>query len=220
MEIRDLGIISYGDALTLQEQLAAEVHAERRGETFLLLEHHPVYTIGRGGDAGNILDPSVAAVRINRGGDVTYHGPGQLVGYPIIRLGRRGKDLRHYLRFLEEVLIRTVTNLGGEAFRVPGKTGVWSAGGKVASIGVGVRHWVSMHGFAINVNNDLSAFRSINPCGIPACPVASVAEVCGRPVTVAEVKSHVIAQFRNLLGGWLPEQQEIEQEVPLLAVSR
>jgi len=206
MQVQDLGLISYSEAFALQEQLVEEVHCAQGAERLLLLEHHPVYTIGRGGDAGNILDPGVVAVRINRGGDVTYHGPGQLVGYPIVQLGRRGKDLRHYLRYLEEVLIEAARDFGVTTYRVAGKTGVWSERGKLASIGVGVRHWVSMHGFAINVNNDVAAFERINPCGIASCQVASLQELCGRPVTVGEVKSKVAEKFLALLPEWLPEE--------------
>src|SRR5512144_428211 len=151
METLDLGMIDFHDAFALQERLAAEVAAEAAPETLLLLEHPPVYTIGSGGDEANILDPAIEAVRINRGGDVTWHGPGQLVGYPIVNLGRRSRDLHRYLRFLEELLIAVAGDFRVEAWRIPGKTGIWTEEGKLASIGVGVRRWVTMHGFAFNV---------------------------------------------------------------------
>lgn len=204
MRIEDLGTISFQDAYLLQEQLVADVYGQAGDERLLLQEHTPVYTIGRGGDAHNILDKSIEAVRINRGGDITYHGPGQLVGYPIIKLGERGKDLRHYLRFLEEMLILVAKDFGINAYRVPGLTGVWTDRGKLASIGVGVRRWVTMHGFALNVNNDLTAFSRINPCGITDCPVTSLAKESICSVAIEEVKSRIAAYFESLLDEWLP----------------
>jgi lipoyl(octanoyl) transferase len=204
MLIEDLGTISFQDAYARQEQLVADVYGNDGEEKLLLLEHFPVYTIGRGGDAQNILDKSIEAVRINRGGDITYHGPGQLVGYPIIKLGERGKDLRLYLRFLEELLIHVAEDFGVNSYRVPGRTGVWTDRGKLASIGVGVRHWVTMHGFALNVNNDLAAFGRINPCGITACPVTSLEKECRRTVAMEEVKPRIVAHFKPLLDEWLP----------------
>lgn len=209
MLVKRLGIIEYSAAFALQEQLAEDVRRGYSPETVLLLEHNPVYTIGRSGCDENILDHSISAVRISRGGDVTYHEPGQLVGYPIIDLKKRGGDLRHYLRFLEEVLISAVADYGVDAFRVPGKTGVWTGSGKLAAIGVGVRRWVTMHGFAMNVNNELSGFTHINPCGIATCPIASLGKLCGKPVTMAEVTSKVAERFECLLPEWLPEHKAL-----------
>ena len=203
--MKDLGIMKYSTAFTLQEQIAEEVYRGYTQEAVLLLEHDPVYTIGRGGHTTNILDQSIESIRISRGGDVTYHGPGQLVGYPILNLRGRGSDLRHYLRFLEEVLISVVAGFGVKAFREPGKTGVWTSQGKLAAIGVGVRHWITMHGFALNVNNDLSAFTRINPCGMANCPIASLEKLCGRTIAICEVKSQLVGCFEQLLNVWLPE---------------
>jgi lipoyl(octanoyl) transferase len=206
--IKDLGLIEFHEAYLLQERLVAGVAAGSEEETLLLLEHPPVYTIGSGGSGRNILDPSVAAVRINRGGDITYHGPGQLVGYPIINLARRGRDLHRYLRFLEELLIGIVAEFGVAGRRIAGKTGVWSCSppvpAKLASIGVGVRRWVTMHGFALNVTNDLSRFSAINPCGIVACPVTSLLVEYGGAVPVHEIKERVALSFEMLLDGLLP----------------
>lgn len=204
MLVHDLGTVAYDEAHTLQERYAAGVFRGGEPERLLLLEHVPVYTIGRNGCEGNVLDRSVRVIRISRGGDVTFHGPGQLVGYPIINLKKRGGDLRHYLRFLEEVLIRVVAEYGVDAFRVEGKTGVWTSQGKLAAIGVGVRHWVTMHGFAMNVNNDLSSFQRINPCGIAACPIASLEKLCGTRIDMTEVKARVAVRFECLLSQWLP----------------
>ena len=204
MLIEDLGTVGYNVAYALQEELVASVFRRESQEQLLLVEHPPVYTIGRGGDDANVLDPSIEVVRISRGGDITFHGPGQLVGYPILRLGRRGKDLRHYLRFLEEVLIRIAADFGVASYRVPGRTGVWTDRGKLASIGVAVRRWVTMHGFALNVNTDLSYFDRIHPCGIRGCPMSSLSDLCGRHVSMEEVKARVMVHFEELLNTWLP----------------
>jgi lipoyl(octanoyl) transferase len=204
MQVRELGTIGYREAFTLQEQLAADARDDLLGETLLLLDHPLVYTMGRSGCEGNVLDPSIEVVRINRGGDVTCHGPGQLVGYPIINLGQRGKDLRRHLRFLEELVIRTVADFGVTAYRVEGRTGAWTDSGKLASIGVGVRHWVTMHGFALNVSNDLAAFRGIHPCGIAQCPIASMESIREGEVSLREVSSRIAARFEQLLNEWQP----------------
>jgi len=204
MVVRELGTIGYCEALGLQEELAAAVRDDRQPETLLLLEHPLVYTMGRSGSDSNILDSSIPVIRTNRGGDVTCHSPGQLVGYPIINLGRRGKDLRRHLRFLEELIIMTAADLGVESYRVEGKTGVWTDTGKLASIGVGVRHWVTMHGFALNVSNDLVVFNRINPCGISSCPIASLEMLAGRRIQVAEVAGLMAERFEPLLEKWEP----------------
>ena len=203
MQTLDLGLINFQDAFALQERLAAGVAAGTEPETLLLLEHPPVYTIGSGGSEANILDPGVTALRINRGGDVTWHGPGQLVGYPIVNLGRRRRDLHRYLRFIEELLIAVAADFRVEAWRIPGRTGVWTEQGKLASIGVGVCRWVTMHGFAFNVAPDLAPFARINPCGMEGCPVTSLAgEGSGIPLT--EVKARVAARFAGLLEERVP----------------
>lgn len=204
MLVEELGTVGYGEAFALQKDIAAQVRANFDRETLLLLEHPLVYTIGRSGSDGNILDPSVKVIHINRGGDITCHAPGQLVGYPIINLGLRGKDLRRYLRFLEELLILTVADFGVPAYRVVARTGVWTDSGKLASIGVGVRHWVTMHGFALNVNNDLAAFSRINPCGISSCPITSMEALHGCQVPLQEVARRVAERFAGMLELWLP----------------
>lgn len=204
MNIFDLGRIAYDECADLQGRLAAEVAAGRAEEALLLLEHPPVYTVGRSGTAASILDPAVRTVAVNRGGDVTWHGPGQLVGYPVVDLGRRGRDLHRYLRFLEEVLIAVAADYGAAAWRVPGRTGVWTTRGKLASIGVGVRRWVTMHGFALNVTNDLAPFTRISPCGIVDCPVTTLERLCGRPVGLDDVKRSVAGIFEHLVDDWLP----------------
>lgn len=204
MKINDLGLIGFSDAFALQERLVAEVYSDTSPETLLLLEHPPVYTLGRSGSLQNVLDPAIETVHINRGGDITYHAPGQLVGYPILNLGQRRRDLRHYLRFLEEVLIQVAADFGVESYRVDGETGVWTEQGKLASIGAGARRWVTMHGFALNVSLDLTGFQRINPCGIVGCTMTSLQEILGRPVTMAEVKERTAVHFERLLDQWLP----------------
>ena len=203
MVVRDAGLIEYREALTLQESLVLEGQ-QGGAETLLLLEHHPVYTIGAAGDEGNVLDPSIAAHRVNRGGDVTYHGPGQLVGYPILDLGRRGRDLHRYLRFLECFLIDLCGGLGVQGGTIPGKTGVWTSRGKIAAIGVGVRRWVSMHGFSINAAADVSPFDNINPCGMPECRITSLTLERRQEITVKELKALAGERFETLLESHLP----------------
>jgi lipoyl(octanoyl) transferase len=205
MIYKDLGTIAYQDAFQLQEQAVTDL-LDGGDETLFLLEHHPVYTIGSGGKLANVLDPSLEAVRVNRGGDVTYHGPGQLVGYPIIDLSRRGRDLHRYLRFMEEFLIRLCHGWGVEAFAIPGRTGVWTSGGKIASIGVGVRRWISMHGFCLNVAPDVSAFERINPCGMAGCRITSLSLELGKELPMAQVRDPVPESFHNLLEQHLPHR--------------
>jgi lipoyl(octanoyl) transferase len=204
MDVKDLGLMAFAEAFALQEKLVAAVLAGTSAETLLLLEHPPVYTLGRSGHLENILDPSIETVHINRGGDITYHAPGQLVGYPIISLGQRRRDLRHYLRFLEEVLIQIASDFGVESYRVDGETGVWTEQGKLASIGAGARRWVTMHGFALNVSLDLAGFQRIIPCGIVGCTMTSLQEILGHPVSMADVKQSTLAHFERLLDQWLP----------------
>ena len=199
----DAGLIGYAEALRMQERFVLEV---QRGaeETLLLLEHPPVYTIGAGGDSANLLDPGIEAFRVNRGGDVTYHGPGQLVCYPILDLSRRGRDLHRYLRFLELFLLQLCASLDVEGFTVPGRTGVWTERGKIAAIGVGVRRWVSMHGFSLNVSPDISPFERINPCGMPQCRITSLNLERKAGLAVADLKELVRDRFEDLLDLHLP----------------
>lgn len=204
MQVVHCGRMDYAAALETQERLAAAVAAGTAPETLLLLEHPAVYTIGRGGDAAHLLDPLTDLRRVNRGGDITWHGPGQLVGYPIVLLGRRGRDLHQWLRLLEELLIRTLAEFAVPAERRPGLTGVWCERGKIGFIGVGVRRWVSLHGFSLNVCPDLAAFNSIVPCGLPSCPVTSMAAAIS-PAPAPEAVAGVLGRlFPALLDERLP----------------
>ena len=203
MVVRDLGVIGYSEALEMQQQLVTQLR-DGGPETLLLLEHVPVYTVGAGGSLANVLDPAVNALRVNRGGDVTYHGPGQLVGYPILDLAGRGRDLHHYLRFLEGFLVQLCGSLGVTGFPVPGRTGVWTERGKLAAIGVGVRRWVSMHGFCLNVAADTSPFDRINPCGMAQCRITSLSRELGGEFSLERVKEMVRARFAAALDEQMP----------------
>jgi lipoyl(octanoyl) transferase len=201
LHTRWLGRVPYEEALAQQEELVREKIADpARADELWLLEHEPVYTIGRTPDQSSLRDPAALPhplVRINRGGQATYHGPGQLVGYPIVDLRKRGQDLHVYLRGLEEALIEALAELGVAAERREGLTGVWVGVRKIASIGVGVRRWVAMHGFALNVTGDLAPFEQITPCGIVGVEMTSVARETGRAWAVegvGEVVAPLVAE--------------------------
>src|SRR6184192_475048 len=191
LRVRWLGRVEFADALLLQEELLAQKREDRSLEDeLLLLEHEPVYTIGRTPDQSSLLGSAHLPhplYAINRGGQATYHGPGQLMGYPIIDLRRCGQDLHKYLRWLERLLIGTLTEYDVAAIRRESLTGVWVDDRKIASIGVGVRHWITMHGFALNVCGDLSPFNRIVPCGINNVAMTSMEKETGRTFSVARV---------------------------------
>lgn len=208
LEVRYLGQVPYGSALELQREL---VRSRRKGEIpdqLLLLEHPHVITLGTAATSDHVLIGEeerrllgIELFEIGRGGDVTYHGPGQLVGYPILDLKPDRCDLHRYVRDLEEVLIRLISGYGIEASRKPGMTGVWVGDEKVAAIGVRVSSgWITSHGFALNVNTDLSYFDAIVPCGIRTHGVTSLARHCSEPVTTAEVAGRVVASFEEVFG--------------------
>ena len=183
------GRLPYDAALAKQLELVEQRRSGEIQDTVLLLEHDPVYTIGRTRDQSSLRDAERLphpVVEISRGGQATYHGPGQLVGYLILDLSAYGRDLHVYLRALEDVLIKTCADLELATGRREGLTGVWCGNRKLASIGVGVRHWISLHGFAINVCGDLSPFDSITPCGISDVEMSSVSDELGRAVAVDE----------------------------------
>jgi lipoyl(octanoyl) transferase len=195
MKTRWLGRMAFADALALQEKLVAERRTnDSLGDELLLLEHDPVYTIGRTPDQTSLRGAAhlpYPVFPINRGGQATYHGPGQLMGYPIIDLRNCGQDLHRYLRWLEELLIETLRETGVPATTRAGLTGVWLEDRKIASIGVGVRHWVTMHGFALNVCGDLSPFNQIVPCGIANVAMTSIEKETGAPHSVVEIAARV-----------------------------
>ena len=190
MIVRWLGRVPYEEAFALQTKiLEQKIAAPDAPDELLLLEHDPVYTMGRTPDLASLRDETQLphpVVRINRGGQATYHGPGQLVGYPILDLRRRGQDLHRYLRAMEEALIALCGDFEVVAQRRDALTGVWVGERKIASIGVGVRRWVSMHGFALNVCGDLTPFTHITPCGIAGVEMTSLERERGRPVSVED----------------------------------
>ena len=198
LDIRWLGRIKFEDALALQDTLVAERGTTPLPGVLLLLEHEPVYTIGRTPDQSSLRDAAQLphpVVQINRGGQATYHGPGQLVGYPILDLKERGQDLHVYLRELEAVIIDTLAEFGIDACRREGLTGVWVGNRKIASIGVGVRRWISMHGFALNVCGDLTPFSQITPCGITGVEMTNIERETGQVMGVEAVANRVAEVF-------------------------
>jgi lipoyl(octanoyl) transferase len=203
--------MGYADALALQERLHAARWQQRIADTLLLLEHDPVITLGRGGKRENVLQSEAALAaqgvelfETGRGGDVTYHGPGQLVGYPIIDLNPDRRDVRRYVAGLEEVMIRIAAGYGLRAQRVAGLNGAWVDDRKIGAVGVRISRWVTMHGFAFNAGTRLSAFDLIVPCGIPDKRVTSLEHELGRTVPMAEVEDAAIAAFAAVFGA-LPE---------------
>ncbi len=204
IELRELGLVRYREGIALQAELVRRRRADQVSDQLLLLEHPHVITMGTAGTEDHILLPEDARARLGvevvpaagRGGDVTYHGPGQLVGYPILDLKPDRTDVHRYLRDLEEVLLRTVRSLGVEAHRAPGRTGVWTERGKVAAIGIRVSSgWITSHGFALNVRPDLSFFGAIIPCGITDAQVTSLEELLGDAPPMEEVIDRVGRSF-------------------------
>ncbi len=205
LEVRRLGRVGYAEALEMQRVLEAEVIAERNNDFLLLLEHPHTFTIGRRAKENGVLATAellknlgVDVFETNRGGKVTYHGLGQIVGYPIISLSPDREDVHKYVRDLEEVIIRTLSDLDIVAFRIEGLTGVHTPEGKVAAIGVHIKRWVTTHGFALNVNTDLSYYNWIIAC--EGEPVASMDKLLGREIDVAEVEKRLIANFNDVFG--------------------
>jgi lipoate-protein ligase B len=200
-----LGIVDYVLAHDLQKKILLERIDDKCPDHLILLQHNPVITIGRSGDNKNILASKtllesfgITVHEIERGGDVTYHGPGQLTGYPIIDLRSYQKDVHWYLRQLEEVIIRFLSDYNIAGKRVSGYTGVWVGDEKIAAIGVAVKRWVTYHGFALNVNPDLSHFKLINPCGITDKEVTSIVKILGHDVSMEEVEDKVVSAFAEV----------------------
>jgi lipoate-protein ligase B len=200
-----LGRVGYLEAYKLQTDLLNRRVNGAIGDTLLLLEHPPTITIGKSGKAENILvsrtelrERGISLFFIDRGGDVTYHGPGQLVGYPIIDLKSRGKDLHQYVHDLEEVIIRALSDFGIAGTRDDSHRGVWVGGREMAAIGLRVRKWVTIHGFALNVNTDLEPFSLINPCGFRDREATSMAAVLAQEIEVPAVTEKILARFSEV----------------------
>lgn len=202
-DILDVGVMPYREAHAYQLEVLGERQRGERRDALILVEHPHVYTLGRTRTAeANVLAPGdVEVIPIERGGDVTYHGPGQLVAYPIIALGEGERDLHRFLRNLEQGMIDTLAAFGIAAGRSPGATGVWIGPRKIASIGIACRKWVTFHGLALNVNTDLSYFARINPCGFDAAVMTSMAAELGVPsVDLAAVKRRLPIDLGAALG--------------------
>ena len=207
LHVRSLGLVSYGEALVLQEHLVGNRRARTVPDVLLLLEHPPVITLGSGADPAHVLIEAeerrlrgIELFDARRGGDVTYHGPGQLVGYAILDLKPDRRDVHRYLRDLEQVLIDALASMGVASFRVAGKTGVWTGEGKIASIGVRVSSgWITSHGFALNVGADLSEFSTIVPCGLEGATVTSLERERGEMPRLV-VEGAVATAFAEIFG--------------------
>ena len=219
IELYDLGNASYKPTWELQQHvqqsIIAEKRAQQKGEfegdrkndALVFVEHPHVYTLGKSGAEENMLRSMAELlkldaefVKIDRGGDITYHGPGQIVGYPILDLDRHFTDIHKYLRYLEEVLIRVCSDYGFKAGRIEGLTGVWIGEEKIAAMGIRCSRWVTMHGFAFNVNTDLSYFQHIIPCGIQDKAVTSLKKLVGREMDLNEVKEKIVFHFQKVFG--------------------
>lgn len=205
--VYQLGLIEYGEAYELQKRLHRKRMNGEIPDTLLLLEHPPTLTIGRSGSMDNVLvskeklaDEGISLFFIERGGDVTFHGPGQLVGYPIMDLSSRGKDIQQYVRNIEEVLIRTLKDFSISASRDESHAGVWVGTEEIAAIGLSVRRWVTMHGFALNVNPNLEHFSYINPCGFPDRTATAMAQLLGHTPSMDEVTQSVINKCFEIFG--------------------
>jgi len=205
LEVRRLGRVGYSPALALQKDLEREVIEKRQKDYLLLLEHPHTFTIGRRAKETGVLatadvikDLGIEVFETDRGGKVTYHGIGQIVGYPIINLSPDREDVHKYVRDIEEVLIETMADFGIKAFRIEGLTGVHTSEGKVAAIGVHLKRWVTTHGFALNVNTDLSYYNWIIAC--EGEPVASMDRILGREIELREVEDAIIRNFESVFG--------------------
>ena len=203
--LHQLHVVTYENGLRLQETLVQMRQREEIDDQLLLLEHPPVITLGRGGSTANLLatpellkQHRVRFFETTRGGDITYHGPGQIVGYPIVHLGEGSRDVRKYVTKLEEVLIRTVAEYGIEAKRVEGRRGIWVGQNKIAAIGVRIARWVTSHGWALNVNTNLEHFRLITPCGLHGTGVTSIGGIVGREIDTQETRAHLAKHFAEI----------------------
>lgn len=205
IELFNISCLKYSEGLALQHRLCAEIREGRRAETLLLLEHAPVITMGRGAQPGHLLvsrqtlaEKGVELCESERGGDVTYHGPGQLVGYPLLDLMGRGRDIHAYLRDLECLIVEAIAPFGLTGEAAPGLTGVWVNGRKISAIGVHARGWVTSHGFSLNVEEQSEGFSLIVPCGLHGREVTSVERETGRRRPMREARQNAAAAFAHV----------------------
>jgi lipoate-protein ligase B len=199
LRVVDWGQREYRASLEAMRALVRARRADEVPDTLILVEHPPVVTVGVEGDDGAAAASGLPVVAVERGGRATYHGPGQLVGYPVVDLAPRGRDVRGFVHEIEEAVVRAIAEFGVAGQHVSGRRGVWVGGErKIASVGVAVEGWVTFHGFALNVDLDLAPFERFHPCGFTGPVMTSLAVEIARPVTVAEVKPHVIRAFDGL----------------------
>tara|TARA_B100000945_G_scaffold92942_1_gene72582 strand:- start:1287 stop:1928 length:642 start_codon:yes stop_codon:yes gene_type:complete len=199
--VKDLGIRSYQEVWDLQKDFQKKRIEKRLDDTLILVEHEPVYTLGKNANKNHLLqsrDRSINVYDIERGGDITFHGPGQLVGYPIIDLSYYRRSVSWYMRRLEQLAIDVLKDFGISASRIKGLTGVWVGEEKIAAQGVRISRWVTMHGFSLNVNPDISFYDGIIPCGIFDHGITSMEELLGRSQDMDDVKAMVVEKFNNL----------------------
>lgn len=225
VDVYDLGRTQYREVWELQKKAQKTLIEQKRNEKntvsgqndiLFFVEHPHVYTLGKSGNPAHLLknpaelrEIDAEYIEIGRGGDITYHGPGQIVGYPILDLEHYFTDIHKYLRFLEEVIIRTCADYGVQAGRIDGLTGVWAGNGKICAMGIRCSRWVTMHGFAMNVNTDLSYFQHIIPCGIDDKEVTSLAKCVGKMVDLADVKKRIVKHFGEVFNVSMNELDSI-----------
>ena len=214
-DLHRLHLVTYENGMRLQQKLVEMRQSGEIPDQLLLLEHPPVITLGRGGNMHNLLAPPqvlrserVRFFETTRGGDITYHGPGQVVGYPILHLGEGNRDVRKYVTKLEEVLIRTVAQYGITAARLEGKRGIWVGNEKIAAIGVRIARWVTSHGFALNVSTNLDHFRLITPCGLQGTGVTSIERQIGRSISLDDVRETAAREFAEVFEREMVEREE------------
>ena len=201
VQVRDLGLCAYDEVWNLQKEIQAQRIAGESEDTLLLVEHEPVYTLGKNADKNHLLQhypDNVQIFQIERGGDITFHGPGQLVGYPILDLHNYKKSVSWYMRSLEQVIINTLQKYGIKGEQKEDLTGVWIKDKKIAAFGVRISRWVTMHGFALNVNTDMQYYEGIIPCGILKYGVTSMEKLLNHEVNMKDMKNTLISSFKNV----------------------
>jgi lipoate-protein ligase B len=201
LEVIDWGVREYADALDAMRRRVRERIEGSVPDALILVEHPPVVTVGVQGDDGGAAESGLPVVKVERGGHATYHGPGQLVGYPVVDLSPRGRDVRRFVHDVEEIVIRALEKFDLDGAHVAGRRGVWIDGSrKIASIGIAVERWVTFHGFALNVDTDLAAFERFRPCGFEGSVMTSMRRELGRPVALAEVRPAVVSAWQEVFG--------------------
>lgn len=204
MKVIDLGLIDYASAYRKQKEVLEERKCGAIGDILIIAEHHPVFTLGRTGSRDNLLvdkevleKRNLELIEVDRGGDITFHGPGQVVLYPIIDLKERSADLHKYIRNLESIIIDFLAGFSIEGERVPGASGVWVKGKKIGFVGIGASHWITFHGFTVNINTSLSFFSMIASCGIKGIEITSLSRILGKSIDIEEAKSSLIDSFKK-----------------------